>query len=395
MAGRLVANLVIDSYKTSVNDISPFYANDIIDQLQPKTFVAKISNGNGLINPTPPNYTHGFLVKDLEDMQTDISNNLLYPENQLTSIPDLVYQYDSTRKEINQTVLIPVMVKSIQYIRSRISNLEEDIIVVLINKNTDQSEYVLLKTKEEIFKILTDTNNLPDQNAYIINTINNSLNLLASKIIGTNNNNSDIYLQIINESNNQNTNIQQVRISNERKNVIIKSLLIAISNANVNINNNVKIMIDLALLPVGPTTNVLTRTDDPLDVPPKLVRLISTYSSIPELSILNKIEYTITETDNKCIFGMDIGDYIQIKFQYDDSSSLTGKTSKNLLYIKKTDTYSYEIKELDSNFILRDKEEIVTNEVKLSYLNNSREFTFYYVLGSFAGNGVLETNLIS
>jgi hypothetical protein len=382
-----VSNVVVDTYKTSVNDISPFYANAIIDQLKPKTFVAKISNGNGVSDPSPKNYTHGFLVTDLEQMQNNIGNSGYYPENQLSSIPDLVYQYDSTRKEINQTILIPVIVKSIQNIKQRIFNLEEDTIVILIGNN-ETKQYILIKTKDQILNYLT--NIIIQVRPDVYNVDNNSIELLASKLLINNNDNSNIYRQIINETNNPNANTQQVRISNERKNVIIETLLIAIVDANRNINGTfnvdqtVKIMIDLALLPVGPTTTVLTRENPP---DRNLVRLISSYSSIPELNVIKNTEYIITETDNKCIIGMDIGDDIQIKFQYDDSSSMTGKTITNLLYIKKTDNYSYEIKELDSNFILNDKEEIVTNEVKIKYLSNTREFTFYYVLGSFTGNG--------
>jgi hypothetical protein len=388
---------LIDTYKNNVNDISPFYANAIIDQLKPKTFVAGISNGNGVSDPSPKNYSHGFLVSDLEQTQMIMSNSEVYSENQLISIPDLVYQYDSSRKEINQTVLIPVMVKSIQAIRSRLGNLEEDIIVVLIGNN-ETKQYILVKTKEEILKYLTSFIIGVSPNVYKVN--NNSIDLSGNNFFIADNDNSKIYQQIINEKNNQNTNIQQVRISNERKNVIIQSLLLAIVDANRNINNTfnidntVKIMLDLALLPVGPSTTVITRENPAGTTNPTLVRLISAYS-IPELAAIKNIEYTITKADNRCIIGMDIGDYIQIKFQYDDTSSLTGKISKNLLYIKKVDNYSYEIKELDSNFIYRDKEEIVTNEVVIKYLNNTHEFTFYYVLGSFAGNGVLETNLIS
>ena len=226
---------LIDTYKNNVNDISPFYANAIIDQLKPKTFVAGISNGNGVSDPSPKNYSHGFLVSDLEQTQMIMSNSEVYSENHLISIPDLVYQYDSSRKEINQTVLIPVIVKAIQNIKENISNLAEDIIVFLIGNN-ETKQYILIKTKDEIFNYLTDTINHTDQNVYIVDNVNNAIYLLASKIIG-NNNNSEIYLQIINEKNNQNTTTQQVRISNERKNIIIKALLLAIIDSNRNINN--------------------------------------------------------------------------------------------------------------------------------------------------------------
>ena len=330
-----------------------------------------------------------------------MSNSEVYSENQLISIPDLVYQYDSSRKEINQTVLIPVIVKAIQNIKENISNLAEDIIVVLIGNN-ETKQYILVKTNDQILNYLTDIITQVSADVYKVNNSNNSIDLSGNKFFIADNDNSKIYQQIINQNNNQNTNTQQVRISNERKNIIIKSLLFAIVDSNRNINNTfnidntVKIMLDLALLPIGPSTTVITRENPAGTTNPTLVRLISAYS-IPELSILNKNEYTITKEDNRCIIGMDVGDYIQIKFQYKDTSSPTGNTSKNLLYIKKTNTYSYEIKELDSNFIYRDKEEIVTNEVKLTYFTNNTNntFTFYYVLGSFAGNGVLETNLIS
>jgi|694.fasta_scaffold134943_3 hypothetical protein len=397
MSGGSVSN-VLESYKNTVNNISPFYANAIIDQLKPKTFVVGISNGNGVSEPSPKNYTHGFLVTDLEEMQNNIGNSGYYPENQLISIPDLVYQYDSSRKEINQTVLIPVIVKSIQNIKQRLITLAEDTIVALIGNN-ETKQFILIKTYDQILNYLTDIITQVSEDVYKVDN-SNSIYLLASKFFIANNDDSNIYQQLINETNNPNNTTQQVRISNDRKNVIIKSLLLAIVDSNRNINNTfnidntVKIMIDLALLPVGPTTTVITRENPEGTTSPTLVRLISSYSSVSELSIINKNEYTITETDNRCIIGMDIGDYIQIKFQYIDPT-LTSPVVKNLLYIKKIDNYSYEIKELDSNFILRDKEEIVTNEVKLSYLDNSREFTFYYVLGSLAGNGVLEINNIS
>jgi hypothetical protein len=294
--------------------------------------------------------------------------------------------------------LIPVIVKSIQNIKQRLITLAEDTIVALIGNN-ETKQFILIKTYDQILNYLTDIITQVSEDVYKVDN-SNSIYLLASKFFIANNDDSNIYQQLINETNNPNNTTQQVRISNDRKNVIIKSLLLAIVDSNRNINNTfnidntVKIMIDLALLPVGPTTTVITRENPEGTTSPTLVRLISSYSSVSELSIINKNEYTITETDNRCIIGMDIGDYIQIKFQYIDPT-LTSPVVKNLLYIKKIDNYSYEIKELDSNFILRDKEEIVTNEVKLSYLDNSREFTFYYVLGSLAGNGVLEINNIS
>jgi hypothetical protein len=225
-----------------------------------------------------------------------------------------------------------------------------------------------------------------NQNLY--NVSNNIIELLGTSLFsGTN---SDIYKTIINDKNNPNTSIQEVRKSNQRKNFIIKTLLIAIVKKNRTINNTVKIMLDLALLPVGPSTVVITRENPP---DRNLVRIISCYS-ITELSVIKNTEYVITETDNtKYMLGMDIGDEIQLKFKYNDPASPTASITKNLVYIKKTDNYSYEIKELDSNIIITNKEEIVTNEVTISYLN--RQFTYYYVLGSFASNSVIEYNITS
>jgi len=443
---------IIDNYKNTVNDLSSFYANAIIDKLQPKTFVAGISNGNGVIDPSPLNYRHGFLIDDLEKMQIDISNSQLYFDNHLITIPDLVYQYDSSRKEINQTVLIPVMVKSIQTIKEKLDNIkikveeEEDIIVVLDDRFTGDAQYLVVKT----YKAIKDTliTYISDPNVYKL-TCNNEIYLLETNILSSGNRNSFIYKQIINEKYNQNTNIKQVRISNERKNNIIKTILTQI-DANIrsmSINKDdcdyeddcdrdydyenkceryydydndcerdydydcddeydydcdrrrphcrepPKIMLDLGLLPGGPSTSVLRR--EYYGDQPQLVRLISAYASLP--SILTE-KYIVTSEDCGCIIGMDVGDFIQIVFQYVDPTTNTLE-EVNLLFINKIGNYSYETRKLNiiTNMeeTVTNEEEIVTNSASVFYPPNNSQFTFYYVLGSFAGYGISEHNVQS
>lgn len=374
---------IIDSHKNNVKDISPFYANAIIDKLQPKTFVAKISNGNGLINPSPINYTHGFIVSDLEQMQTNVTNSNLYSENHTISIPDLVYEYDSSRKEVNKTALIPIIVRSIKNLKDKVNNLEEDVIIILINEGEPTSEYIQIDTEKELLTYLKEIILDADPNIFKID--NKYIELLYSNILDSNITNNDVYRQIIDEKYNQNTTIQEVRITNNRKNIILQTLLIMLVQSNENIDKDDVIMIDLALLPVCPTTNVITRSS----IYP-LVRLISTYS-IPELIKIKTTEYTITKTDNIIIIAMDIDDEIQIKYEYYDSTE-SEYFIKNLLHIKKKYNYLYEIKERDDNIIIN-KKEIVTNEVTIEYDNKT--FTYYYVLGSFAATGGEDENTIS
>ena len=380
---------IIDSYKDNVRDISPIYADDVLNQLLPKTYTANISNGNSLITPTPPNFTHGFILNDLEKMHNSISNSKLYTDNHLYSIPDLVYQFDSSRQEINYTVLIPIMICSMKAMKKKLDDCcleEEDVIVILIKKCTSSSQYVTVKTKQGIIDTLVTY--ISSLNLYKLNN-NNEVYLLLNNILA-NNSNRGIYTKIINTIYNRNMNIQQVRITNARKNNILKTILTQVVQQNLTlpINNTAKIMVDLQLLPACPSTLVLIRDYPQSPCTPHLVRLISAYASMP--AILTRT-YIITKENNDCIIGMDVDDFIQIQYEYTDTTTRS-QVVKNLLYIKKTDNYSYEIKELDNPQIITNKEEIVTNKVTITYLNNER-FTFYYVLGSFAGYGSIERNI--
>jgi len=376
-----------DQNKGNVKDITNLYASAIIENIKPKTYIDNKSNGTGSKPTATVNYTHGFLVDDLEEIQNNLKNSNLHIDNHNESIPNLFYQYDSTTIEINNEALIPIIVKSIQNSGKKIENLQEDIMVVLITNFDDPSasEYKLLKTKEEILLYLSTTIANLDESVFQPTTPNSKTISLKYDTIILDNNNVDTqtFVSIISEDKNKNSNIQEVRVSNERKNNILKSLISGVIKSNNTIDKDYKLYLDLRLLPKGPSTNVITRElANPLGE--VLVRFISAYAIYPEIltrrHIINEDE--LLTDDRKVLIGMNIGDDIQLVFQYEDiDTDLI--VEKNLLYIKKTNDYTYDITELDSNTIITDKEEVLTHQVTIEY--NDKTFTYYYVLGSTAG----------